>query len=741
MIALNFIAKTQDQADAMIAQYGKYFDGVEYEVGVITENFSEVRNRVLQTTRDKKYDYLVWWDTDDVAVGLEKLPALVAQMAERGIDALYAPYEYAYNEQGECIVLQWRERIIRVAHPFEWMGAIHESLISVTAPLLDRTEDLVIQHHKTIAEHTESATRNHKILLAEYKKPDRDPRITHYLALSFFNKGVYKRAIALFQEHIKTSGWDEDQYRSWFYTGQAYGLLNDNSMVLWAATEGVKLIPGRPECYVLAASAEFEQRNFAKCVEWLKSSSTKEPPRNSLSAIDPTYYSYKAEFLAAQAYLNLGSVKEAYEQLKLVLQHSPNFEPARQIAPLFQEIYDDQAAISKITWLADYFGAYNGKPIKIFEGMPAKLMSDPRLNAIRSKIYPPVKWPEKSLAIFCGQTLEQWGPESIKTGLGGSEEALVYLSRELSKLGWSIVIYCDREEETRDGTTLYRPWTLFNPQDSFDVICAWRNPGLFSTLPIKARKKIVDYHDMPVGHQELVQSMVDTVDKFFFKSKFQSEQLILPPGKKVVISNGIVTQQFDHKTKRRHHSVGYFSSYDRGLETLLRLWPQVRKEVPDATLDIYYGWDAFDGFHKSNPEMMKWKYQMLRKLHGLKDQGVTENGRVSHHDLARAMQSLEVWAYPTEFPEINCITALKAGKAGLIPVTSGYAALQETILEPQPDYGDFWANNEALATDFVHRLVTALEDGRPEGERTAKSVLYKKFGWEHIAATWDSELA
>ena len=38
----------------------------------------------------------------------------------------------------------------------------------------------------------------------------------------------------------------------------------------------------------------------------------------------------------------------------------------------------------------------------------------------------------------------------------------------------------------------------------------------------------------------------------------------------------------------------YGSSYDRGLEHLLKLWPDVIKEVPNAQLRIFYGWILFD---------------------------------------------------------------------------------------------------------------------------------------------------
>ena len=38
-----------------------------------------------------------------------------------------------------------------------------------------------------------------------------------------------------------------------------------------------------------------------------------------------------------------------------------------------------------------------------------------------------------------------------------------------------------------------------------------------------------------------------------------------------------------------------------------------------------------------------------------------------------------IWAYPTHFYEISCITAMKCQAAGAIPVVTDYAALKETV--------------------------------------------------------------
>lgn len=184
-----------------------------------------------------------------------------------------------------------------------------------------------------------------------------------------------------------------------------------------------------------------------------------------------------------------------------------------------------------------------------------------------------------------------------------------------------------------------------------------------------------------------------------------------------------------------NHSVIYASSYDRGLTTLLEIWPAVRALVPDATLDIFYGWDSFDAVHKQNPEMMKFKWQIIRKLHELKGQGVTEHGRLDHQALAKEFKKHKVWAYPTEFTEIHCITALKAQEAGCIPVTTGCYALKETVQNNvyTVECEDISTNTD-MQDKFIKNVAAALL-----GDYQVEPV--KGVSWKEVAKVWQSNLA
>ena len=180
---------------------------------------------------------------------------------------------------------------------------------------------------------------------------------------------------------------------------------------------------------------------------------------------------------------------------------------------------------------------------------------------------------------------------------------------------------------------------------------------------------------------------------------------------------------------KKTNSVGYFSAYYRGLECLLDMWPAIRKEVPDAMLDVYYGWESWIALEGEDAFYTK----MEQRFADLSGEGVTVHGRVSHRELAKAMRTIQVWAYPTQFPEIHCITALKAQEAGCYPVVTNVAALAETVqsgdkIRTQRIYIDDYQKEK-----FVKKVVEALKEGK-----TGTPV--PDCDWSDVAQSWDNAI-
>lgn len=545
--------------DKLVLSYFKWID-----------DFSAARNANLETIDSL---YWFWADSDDDIVDPERLNEIVRYMISSDTDVVQLKYDYAQNDQGQAISDHWRERVIRRKYEGKWDAPVHETFQGPPAAY-ERIEYVMVKHDKAKLDIKASMARNEQILRKHFEAT-KDPRDAFYLGMTELARHNYAECIRFFLQHIQTSGSKEDMYRCWCRIADAEWLRNNIDQALYATDEAIKLRPAFPDAYYIKVMCYAKNEQFENGIEWLKVAIAKPVP-DTLHMIDPTLYKYRGLSYGALCYLFSGRVKEAFRLYKEVMSNDPSddiFSPETQ--ELFETAYFDGKAIDYTKWLLHYLKGNNGKPLKIFEALPERIFADPRLNAERVKFMPNKQWPDKSLVIYCGPSTESWGPDTLTKGMGGSEEAVVYLSRELAKLGWQVTIFNDREEEYWDSLNTaeildsdkefmkkwemgetegvgvsYQPWTLLNPYDDFDVFCAWRAPSF--TRGIKARKKIIDLHDTPVGTMQITNSDIESTDLFMFKSKFQTTYAPnIPSDKIAIIPNGLVVEQFKTKQPTR----------------------------------------------------------------------------------------------------------------------------------------------------------------------------------------------
>lgn len=187
---------------------------------------------------------------------------------------------------------------------------------------------------------------------------------------------------------------------------------------------------------------------------------------------------------------------------------------------------------------------------------------------------------------------------------------------------------------------------------------------------------------------------------------------------------------------RNNKLLVYGSSYDRGLEHLLKMWSKIREEVPEAELHVFYGWVLFDRVYHDNPERQAWK-ESINEL--MRQPGITHLGRISHGAVQKEMETAGIWAYPTHFGEISCITAMKAQAFGAIPVVINYAALVETVQHGVKVEGDIY--DQETKDEYVKQLTALLKDEKRQEEIRVPMMKWarEKFSWSNVAKQWDTE--
>jgi glycosyltransferase involved in cell wall biosynthesis len=706
-------------------------------------DFSAARNFNMSQCKESWY---TWLDADDEVKGMDKAREAVSKLPA-SIDYVLCPYEYSYFPSGEVDTVHPRERFFRMGCGFQWKGKLHETCITPDKRDGARLDCTVWMHRTTHERSLESSKRNIVIIEQEIKEQSDtgklDPRTIFNLGMAYASvanlsntEEDWHKAIKAFHEYLKVGGYDKHAYMAWKFIGEAFMHVNRNDLALDAFFECLKIDPAVRDAKSLLGSAYLSMNDDQRAEPWfhcalLSGNENEYATDKGVSFVTP---------LIGLAEINgrRGRLNDAEQFLKMAKKHVGS-NPAidgmlGEIKGIKRAKEDAEMMVTKMKKLPV------AKQEEAYEAIPTHMKSHPTISSWRRTQSWKKATSGKEVTIFCGHSWEPWTPDTAKTGIGGSEEAVIELAKRMKNLGWDVTVYGRHDPEAKeyDGVW-YRPYWTWMPHEPTDVFIGWRDSRVFD-VEINAKVKYLWLHDA-YQDKDITETRRAKIDRIMVLSDYHRS--LLPSVKDEVIfktSNGITPAHFDSTgIKRNPHDAIYCSAPDRGLEVLLKMWPEIRNQVPDARLFVAYGWNTFEAAHRTNPLMMRWMESMKEQL---RQPGIVELGRIGHLELAKKMMECGVWTYPTMFNEVNCITARKVQAAGCIPVHTGMYAIGEPEL---CKYGYNLQQNDichdaSQQADFITTTVNSMNTTdfpRDEMSEYAKA----QFSWDKTASQWNEEIS
>src|SRR3990167_8235722 len=740
-----------------------------------TKNFAEARNYAMSQVPKGKANFIYWQDADDVLAGGERLHELADDMVKNMESALFFDYWYQVelDEKGnvkQILIKHKRERIIQHDDTWKWIGDLHETLIN-------QMEENIIRHlrkecyviHLTDNKRLEdNIDRNIEILeVAARKQNHKDPRTLIYLAKAYFDKAKMAKdetirkipmdlALNLFREYLQSSGtpgeagyreasgWKEERSTAWAYIAEIAILSKHPEVAVGAYQNAIDEAPQFPNYYIDMAMCYVTMNEFAKAKHWLFVGTQLQEPETTIIQF-PRDNKARALETAFHIHMHYNQLDQALGIAQQLMELFPDDQFAKDRLNAINGLWAYNKTCQSIVFLGKYLENINQKDkIKyLIKSIPEEMQQEKFASEMKHLFTPPRVWKKHEIAILCGPGWEKWGPTSMKTGIGGSEEAVIRMSDEFTKLGWKVTVYGNPPKEGNYKGVEYKEWHDINPKDEFNVLVLWRAIGFVDITP-KAKFTILWMHDVP-NNPDFTEERVAKVDKIAVLSEYHKSLLRMqnndgtfipiPEHKIFLTTNGIpeLKNEWNGSTTRMFYS----SSPDRGLPFLLLHWKEVRKAVPDAELNIYYGFEVYDAIHANNPARMEWKNQVLTMM---KQDGIIYHGRVGHDTLHKAIAKCGIWAYPTDFTEISCITAMKAQALGAVPVVTNYAALEETVKNGLRVDVDI--RTEQGQKEYFDTLIGLLKDPIKQDEIRKPMMPWAKdyFLWSHVAKIWDQLL-
>lgn len=655
------------------------------------DDFAKARNANFAAATGK---WRMFLDSDDVLVYGENLRELIERTEKNypGVEGLFVPYDYDVLEELPTM------RLVKWSRHWGWTDAIHERLVcsenlpqNALAAIEQKTSVHVRHRRKSPAQRDAALRRNGAIAIREYGRTDVAPDYKARLA----------RTIAM---ELKLDG----------KLDEAEPYLRE------VATNYSHLPEGR--------------QAYADLSRYFASKGDLDAALDLAGKAGPSYeaivHHAKGDFkdcITAASKASVAGQQTTHEGF------------------LFEKVFAPMC-MADAGWK---LGCHATAVEQVMNSVRGDLRSHEAVRSATEEIRKAIN----RITILVPGTPQPFDGDSTGAMLGGSEEAVVYLARELARQGRNVRVYGVLPPLTIPGIDAdyveYQPFNRFNVDDEHGTVVVWRATGLVRNLletqihRIRARRSGEEgafppagignsslwLHDMSVGvGPEEAAAILKGVSSVVVLSDHHQKciEAGLPPKhdvKFMKLSNGVVRGDFEHRDLTKDpNKVVYTSCPSRGLRVLLDKWPEIKAACPEAYLDIYYDWSMLKN---AQPELYA---DIVKRLEAVQHLNVKHHGGVGHEELYQAMASASVWAYSHyENPDVEtfCISAVKATALHCQVITAPNGALPEVAPEatfvPDPK-------------DYAAAVIKALKE--PESpevlEAKAKRIL-DRFDWGVVA--------
>jgi tetratricopeptide (TPR) repeat protein len=376
-----------DDTPQLAAVLLEQIDGLDYTLkrGDWPGDFAEARRQAEQLL-PPDLDWIGWADADDEIHGAEHLRQL-ADQAPPDISALVFDYDYAQDENGQCVCRLKRERLVRRGHG-HWDGRVHEA--QTIQGLVQQVPAGLVEwrHRKPLDQAGASNTRNLRILRAWVKAEPANPRVLMYLGTELMARGQWKPAIRYLRRYLQqVTTWDEE--RAQVHRKLAVCLANtgDPRGAVRVALDALAVLPSWPDSALTLAEAHYELREPAKAVHWAQVVLAGGTP-DTLLIINPLDYLVQPHVVLAGAHAALGDTDRAIHHAEQVLAVQPGHPAIRNAYEGWRAGRKREQTASTFLACAEMLVQHDEqlKALDVLRSVPYYAIDHPRVVALRSAL-------------------------------------------------------------------------------------------------------------------------------------------------------------------------------------------------------------------------------------------------------------------------------------------------------------------------------------------------------------------
>lgn len=373
-----------------------------------------------------------------------------------------------------------------------------------------------------------------------------------------------------------------------------------------------------------------------------------------------------------------------------------------------------------------------------------------------------------------------------KQGLGGSESAVILMSRELAQIGFDVTVFnncnIDHAQAGIYNNVTYRPLTDLASDHYFDIVISSRtvipftrpedypklndyrsqpfqNMDLYNRILANAKMRILWMHDTFCLGDNLIEELAldNRITNIFTLSDFhltyvancnhgRRRNFEVLKNKFFITRNGvrIYNTEVDIKSKDKNLFV-YNASVTKGMIPLVKLiWPHIKNHIPEARLKVIGGYYRFST--SSEPDQQEKDWREMAADPKLAAQGIEFTGVISQKEIADILTQANFMLYPAAFPETYGISSMESLCYNTPIVTCRFGALEEIAIEGACYLIDYAIEPNGLFPDinvpeqieqFVKTAVEAYRNPYLHQQKQYYCNIVKDIaGWDSVALQW-----
>lgn len=280
------------------------------------DDFAAARNYSFSKASQ---DYILWLDADDEFREEDQVKlAQLKQTLDPSVDSVTMKYLLAFDEFGNVTASLRRNRLVKRACGFKWIGPVHEYLevwgniyssdISVTHSSLHHDSDRNLKIYEN------------RVLQGEIFSP----RDLYYFANELKDHAQYDKASRYYEKFLATKqGWIEDNIAACGKLADCYQQLDQKDQEVMAVLRSFTYAAPRAEMSCRLGFHFLNQGNPQTAAYWYELALTTKTDPNSLAMSNPACSTWLPHLQLCVCYDRLGDRQLAYKHNEQARSYRP----------------------------------------------------------------------------------------------------------------------------------------------------------------------------------------------------------------------------------------------------------------------------------------------------------------------------------------------------------------------------------------------------------------------------------